>query len=203
MHISQSISVTGRRTTAFAALPVAAIALLLLFRLDAADAHHSFAPLLLSDGADTLVTLDGTVRIYRLLNPHGAIIIDGPIEGSDEDTWLLELSPAAQLAREGWTEETLEAGDRVSVAMLASVIPNRGRLRAILVHGETAQADAELLVAYGIRGDTPVMLRLRERLPTCGTIDASYNRTECFRISPEALAALEAEFPGHMGYVLP
>jgi hypothetical protein len=83
------------------------------------------------------------------------------------------------------------------------VIPNRGRLRAILVHGETADADAELLVAYGIRGDTPVMLRLRERLPTCGTIDASYNRTECFRISPQALAALDAEFPDHMGYVLP
>jgi hypothetical protein len=47
------------------------------------------------------------------------------------------------------------------------------------------------------------MQRLRERLPVCGTIDASYNRTECFTVSSQALADLEAEFPGHMGYVLP
>ena len=62
---------------------------------------------------------------------------------------------------------------------------------------------ARLLVSYGIRGDTPTMIRLRERLPICGTIDQSYNRTECFLIDDQAMTALNDEFPGEMGYVLP
>jgi hypothetical protein len=175
----------------------------LLATATATYGHHSFAPLLKTDGEETLVTIDGIVRVYRLLNPHGAIIIDAVAEDGSEQPWLIELSPAAQLAREGWTPETMQSGDSVSVAILASMIPNRGRLRAMLVHGRTANDNAQLLVAYGIRGNTPVMQRLRERLPVCGTIDPSYNRTECFLVSPDALAELEAEFPGHMGYVLP
>ena len=182
----------------FALLPV-----LSLFQLEVAGAHHSFAPLMLPNGEQTTETFDGTVRVYRLLNPHSAIIIDTLTEDGSEESWLLELSPRAQLAREGWTDETVASGDPVSVAIIPSRTPNRGRLRAILVHGDTPQADAQLLVAYGIRGDTPVMQRLRERLPVCGTIDASYNRTECFTVSAQALVGLEAEFPGHMGYVLP
>jgi hypothetical protein len=93
VRIGQPISATSRPTTAFAALPVAVTAILSFFPLVATDAHHSFAPLLLSDGEDTLVTLDGTVRVYRLLNPHGAIIVDGPIEDSDEDTWRGKAGP--------------------------------------------------------------------------------------------------------------
>jgi hypothetical protein len=47
------------------------------------------------------------------------------------------------------------------------------------------------------------MIRLRERLPICGTIDQSYNRTECFLIDDQAMTALNDEFPEEMGYVLP
>ena len=166
-------------------------------------AHHSFAPLTLPSGEQTIETFDGTVRVYRIMNPHSAIIFDTLTEDGNEESWLLELSPRAQLAREGWTDETLLPGNAVSVAIIPSRTPNRGRLRAILVHADSPGADAQLLVAYGIRGNTPVMQRLRERLPVCGTIDASYNRTECFTVSAQALADLEAEFPGHMGYVLP
>jgi len=185
------------------AVIAALLPILLLCQLNIAGAHHSFAPLMSPNGAQTIETSDGTVRVYRNLNPHGAVIIDTLTDDGSEESWLLELSPRAQLAREGWTDETLQPGGAVSVAIIPSRTPNRGRLRAILVHGESPGADAQLLVAYGIRGDTPVMQRLRERLPVCGTIDASYNRTECFTVSPQALADLESEFPGHMGFVLP
>ena len=121
-------------------------------------AHHSFSPLLTTDGEETITVLEGTVRVFRILNPHGALILNVPDGTGTTEGWLLELSPAAQL---------------------------------------------RLLVAYGIRGNTPTMLRLRERLPTCGTIDASYNRTECFLIDAQALLSLEEEFPGQMGYVMP
>ncbi len=47
------------------------------------------------------------------------------------------------------------------------------------------------------------MRRLAERLPVCGTIDASLGRSQCFLVDADALRALESEFPGHMAYVLP
>ncbi len=167
-------------------------------------AHHSFASQLTPDGQEVIEILDGTVRVFRILNPHGALIVNVPNENGEEEGWLFELSPAAQLAREGWAEEMLQPGDRVRVAAQVSTTPNRARLRAVLIHGKTEDEAGRLLVSYGIRGDTPTMIRLRERLPTCGTIDQSYNRTECFLIDDQALAALlNEEFPGEMGYVLP
>ena len=168
-----------------------------------APAHHSFNSQLTVDGEEVIEILEGTVRVFKVLNPHGALIVNVPNGAGEEEGWLFELSPAAQLAREGWAEDMLQPGDNVTVAALVSVTPNRARLRAVLIHGKTQDEAARLLVSYGIRGDTPTMIRLRERLPTCGTIDQSYNRTECFLIDGQAMAALNDEFPGDMGYILP
>ena len=100
-------------------------------------AHHSFSPQLTADGEEAIQVLDGTVRVFRILNPHGALIVNVPNEAGEEEGWLLELSPAAQLAREGWTDDTVHPGDRVSVAALVSTTPNRARLRAMLIHGKS------------------------------------------------------------------
>tara|TARA_Y100000590_G_C15655484_1_gene990428 strand:- start:1053 stop:1604 length:552 start_codon:yes stop_codon:yes gene_type:complete len=173
------------------------------FWTDLLRAHHSFPAKLTEEGEEAIEVLSGVVRVFRILNPHGALIINVMNEEGEEEGWLLELSPAAQLAREGWTDDTVSPGDRVSVAAFVSTTPNRGRLRAMLIHGNDDINPDRLLVSYGIRGDTPTMIRLRERLPTCGTIDQSYNRTECFLIDSEAMVNLNAEFPGEMGYVMP
>jgi hypothetical protein len=165
--------------------------------------HQSFASVYTADGEEAIQVIDGSVRVFKILNPHGALIVNVTNDAGETEGWLIELSPAAQLAREGWTDDSLSAGDEVTVAVFPSVTPNRARLRAVLIHGKTEQEAARLLVSYGIRGDTPVMRRLRERLPVCGTIDASYNRTECFLVDADASRALDEEFPGHMGYVMP
>lgn len=151
---------------------------------------------------------DGTIELYKLLNPHSALIVrvdgDGaPVDGSTGEDWLIELSSASTLGREGWTEDFLSAGDRVTIAILASRTPNRGRLRALLVHPDSTTESSRLIVAYGIRGDTPIMRRLRDRLPTCPGIDPRLQRGECFMVESAALQALEDDFPGKMGYVLP
>ena len=169
----------------------------------AGAAHHSFPVLLTEDGEEVIEVLEGTVRVFRILNPHGALIVDVPDETGASEGWLIELSPASQLAREGWTEDLLDAGDPVSVAIYRSRTLNRARIRAVLAHGKGEGGAARLFVSYGIRGDTPVMRRLRERLPTCGIIDQSYRRTECFRIDAEVARSLAEEFPGPMGYVMP
>ncbi len=166
-------------------------------------AHHSFPTLLTEDGEEVIEVLEGTVRVFRILNPHGALVVDVPDEAGDSVGWLIELSPASQLAREGWRDDMLDPGDAVSVAIYRSRTLGRARIRALLMHGKGEGGAGRLLVSYGIRGDTPVMRRLRERVPTCGIIDQSFQRTECFRIDAEAERALAEEFPGPMGYVMP
>jgi len=168
-----------------------------------ASAHHSFDALTGTDGQQVYDVVEGSVRVFRILNPHSALLVEAPDETGQPQGWLFELSPASQLAREGWTEEILSDGDRVTVVVMRSRTPRRGRLRALLIHGAREGDPARLLVGYGIRGGTPVMQRLRERLPVCGIIDASYERTECFLVDDDTAAALESEFRGAMGYVMP
>ena len=185
--------------------------------LQTAVAHHSFAQRMAGE-LQSIEIHEGTIELYKMLNPHSALIVRVEGDGtsgedvagdgtSREDTagedWLIELSSASTLGREGWTDDFLSAGDRVSIAILASRTPNRGRLRALLVHADAAAGASRLIVAYGIRGDTPIMRRLRERLPTCAGIEARLERGECFMVEPAALRALEEEFPGEMGYILP
>ncbi len=171
--------------------------------LQPAAAHHSFAPALTEDGEEVIAIFEGSIEIYKLLNPHTALIVNAVNESGDVEDWLVELSSLASLIREGWTDDSLSAGDKVTVAILRSRTDYRGRLRAVLVHGATDDDAARLFVAYGIRGDTPVMRRLRERLPICGNIDPLLGRTECFTVDTQALRQLKEEFPGHMAYVMP
>ena len=174
----------------------------LLGSFQPATAHHSFASLFTADGAEVIEVLDGTIEIYRLLNPHTALIVNAIDDRGTVEDWLIELSSAASLVREGWTDESLSDGDEVTIAILRSRTARRGRLRAVLVPGTDDEA-GRLVVAYGIRGDTPVMRRLQERLPFCGSIDPRLNRSQCFIVDAEALRRLEEEFPGPMGYVMP
>ena len=181
---------------------VAALAAISVWPRSAAS-HHSFSALQTPEGEDAVYAFEGTVRAFRILNPHGALIIDEIDEAGNTEGWLLELSPASQLAREGWHEELVSPGDAVTVSIFPAVTPNRARLRALLIPGNSESEPAQLLVTYGIRGDTPVMRRLRERLPVCGLIEPGFQRTECFLIDAEAAVRLEEEFPGLMGYVRP
>ena len=182
---------------------VSACAVALTAWLQPSTAHHSFAPALTEDGEEVIEIFEGSIEIYRLLNPHTALIVNATNESGVAEDWLVELSSLASLVREGWTGDSLSAGDSVTVAVLRSHAPYRGRLRAVLVHGSTDDDVGRLLVAYGIRGDTPIMRRLQERLPVCGNIDPRLGRTQCFLVDAQALLALEEEFPGEMGYVMP
>lgn len=172
-----------------------------------ATGHHSFAQRVAGE-LQSIEIHEGTIELYKMLNPHSALIVrvggdEAAGDGSVDEDWLIELSSASTLSREGWTDDFLSAGDRVSIAILASRTPNRGRLRALLVHPGSETEPSRLIVAYGIRGDTAIMRRLRERLPTCAGINPRLERGECFTVAAEALRALKEDFPGRMGYILP
>ena len=166
------------------------------------QSHHSFAQRMAGE-LQSVEIFDGYIDLYRLLNPHSALIVNVMTKQSGMEDWLIELSSASTLRREGWNDTFLQSGERISIAILASTTPNRGRLRALLIHGTTPEKSSRLIVAYGIRGDTPIMRRLQERLPRCAGIELRLNRGECFLVDSASLNSLEADFPGKMGYIMP
>ena len=76
-----------------------------------ANAHHSFAMF----DQQKVMTLNGTVKEFRWVNPHSAIFVK--IDGSDDPDklWSVEMTSPSNLTRRGWTRDTLKPGDRISV----------------------------------------------------------------------------------------
>ena len=184
-------------------IETAAFSFALLMWVAPTAAHHHFAPQLTADGEEVVGVYDGTIDVYRLLNPHAILIVTVTNEDSIDEDWLIELSSGSTLSREGWADDLVASGDKATIAIGKSQTPNRGRLQAMLVHGKSASDPARWSLVYGGRGDTPLMNRLRERLPICGTIMPRYARSECFVVDADALTALEEDFPGKMGYIMP
>jgi Family of unknown function (DUF6152) len=86
------------------------IVLGLLAGIHAVAAHHSSA---MFDYSRSL-TIEGTVKELRWVNPHVSLLILGTTEASGEPTdWLLETTSPSILVRLGWTRTSLKAGDRV------------------------------------------------------------------------------------------
>ena len=74
--------------------------------------HHSFAA---EFDLNRPVELTGQVTEVQWTNPHAWIHID--VEGDDGtvQSWAIELLGINNLARRGWTRNTVKAGDVISV----------------------------------------------------------------------------------------
>jgi hypothetical protein len=90
----------------------ALIVLGLLVSASLAMAHHSFAA---EYDSTKQVTVKGVVQKVAWVNPHAYVFIDVKDENGKVTTWAFEsLSPNA-LARQGWTRNSLKAGEAVTV----------------------------------------------------------------------------------------
>jgi hypothetical protein len=90
----------------------ALIVLGLLVSASSAMAHHSFAA---EYDSNKQVTVKGVVQKVAWVNPHAYVFIDVKDENGKVTTWAFEsLSPNA-LARQGWTRNSLKAGEAVTV----------------------------------------------------------------------------------------
>jgi hypothetical protein len=87
-----------------------AAALLLIPALQA-PAHHSNS----AYQVDQIVTLTGTVKEWRWMNPHTWLVMT--VEGADGKTveWAVEGRPPGILGRAGWSSTILVPGERVTV----------------------------------------------------------------------------------------
>lgn len=105
--------------------------------VNAGNAHHS-----ISGEFDNTrqITVEGTVKDYKLINPHTYIVVAVDGERGSED-WTLTFGPATKLIRgSGWNEDTLKPGDRVT----ATGRPAREGLGLYLA--ELLKADGTVLI---------------------------------------------------------
>lgn len=77
----------------------------------AAVAHHGLAAYDMSKS----VTVKGTVTEFSFINPHTAIYLDVKDDKGNTEKWMVEADSPNNLARAGWTRNTIKAGDEVSV----------------------------------------------------------------------------------------
>jgi uncharacterized protein DUF6152 len=92
------------------AAPAVAIVLGAAAGIASVSAHHSIT---MFDFSRSL-TVDGTLRELRWVNPHVSLLIFGTTQANGEPTdWLLETTSPGVLARLGWSRTSLKPGDRV------------------------------------------------------------------------------------------
>jgi hypothetical protein len=77
-----------------------------------AGAHHSPAAF----DRTTKLELKGTVTAFKWQNPHTFIELDVPGRKGVEK-WVVELTSPTYLIRSGWKNNSVKAGDKVSVVV--------------------------------------------------------------------------------------
>ena len=75
------------------------------------SAHHSHGNYLTTE----YTHLQGTVREIHWINPHTWIYLEVPGENDETTLWVLEGASPAELLRDGWARDDVEAGDTISV----------------------------------------------------------------------------------------
>ena len=63
----------------------------LLAYVPPAAAHHSYPPLLTEDGEEVIRVFDASIELFRLLNPHSAMIINVTNDSGVPEDWLCLL----------------------------------------------------------------------------------------------------------------
>ena len=74
-------------------------------------AHHGFA----SYDETKTVSLKGTVTDYELATPHSMLAFDVKNESGKVENWICEAPTASQMRDQGWLNDSLKAGDVVTV----------------------------------------------------------------------------------------
>jgi hypothetical protein len=75
-------------------------------------AHHSHA--MYTDG-DVLIDMEGTVSEVHWVNPHVWVYLDVINQQGQTSTWALEGANISALVRGGWAEDSIKAGDEITV----------------------------------------------------------------------------------------
>lgn len=87
-------------------------ALVLIFSMTRASAHHAFAS---EYDANQLVTVSGAVAKFEWTNPHAWLYVDAADESGKILSWSFEMGSPNGLLHRGWKKAELKPGDEVTV----------------------------------------------------------------------------------------
>lgn len=93
----------------------------LLFAPLAATAHHGMT---LYDRNST-IELEGVVTQLEWRNPHVYVYVEVASDTGERTVWEVEGQPPTILKRQGWSEDSVAVGDRVSISAFPSRDSNR------------------------------------------------------------------------------
>jgi hypothetical protein len=176
---------------------------------DLAFAHHSDSFYFIDDRSAEggAVKIEGTLARVRLINPHSEFFVEAVSETGAPQRWAVETDSWNQLRTLGWTESSLQVGDRVIVIVSKSKFHDTaGRLRDLLVYGRTADEPARLYLEYipdasDESGQSDAPLRVLERAPQCpDTVQYDPGRQRgketllCVSLDAPTLEAVRSEF---------
>jgi hypothetical protein len=93
------------------AVKIIGMTLALLLACRQVSAHHGSSNYDLSKS----VAVKGTVTQFEFMNPHSAIHLEAKDDKGNADQWLIEADSPNNLARAGWTRDSLKSGDVVTI----------------------------------------------------------------------------------------
>lgn len=82
-----------------------------------AAAHHSAALFYDLDGH---AEISGTVTEFRFANPHAVLKLDVVGEDGETQHWTAETTSPSILRRRGWSQDSFEPGEKVTIHGLPS-----------------------------------------------------------------------------------
>ncbi len=102
-----------------------------------ASAHHSFAMF----DQTIEIEMNATVTYFEWINPHSWLHFSTVTDTGEAEDWSLELASVGQQVRAGWTADTLQAGDAISVVFNPLRDGTRGGtlVSVVLPSGETLE----------------------------------------------------------------
>ena len=66
------------------------------------------------------VTVSGTVKMFRFINPHARLLVDVTGEDGTVVTWDCEMGGANVMRRRGWTQDVFRPGDEIVIQGIAA-----------------------------------------------------------------------------------
>jgi hypothetical protein len=86
--------------------------LLVIIAATTVMSHHAFSPVY---DDQRVITVTGVVTLFKFVNPHAMMLMDVTDESGRVAKWTVEFSGRLNLSNVGWTEESIQSGERVTV----------------------------------------------------------------------------------------
>jgi hypothetical protein len=105
-------------------------------------AHHSQTAFY---DAARKVEVTGTVAQFIFKNPHAVIVVDGADASGATHRWQVEMGSTTLMTRQGWTPESIKAGDGIKIVGQPSKAPGTYGICC----AQISRADGSPFVARG------------------------------------------------------